>query len=53
MKTYLPVGEVGQKVNLADDKFTQGLLHSGIIAELKVVEPTETKKRKPRSKKAD
>lgn len=53
MRTYAPVGEAGKQVKLKDDKFTQSMLEQGIIAELKVAEPTEKKTRKPRAKKAD
>ena len=53
MRTYAPVGEAGDKVQLKEDKFTAGLLSTGIIAELKVTEPTEKKARKPRAKKAE
>jgi hypothetical protein len=53
MRGYAPVGSVGEKVKLKDDKFTNSLLSQGIIAELKVTEPTEKKKSKPRVKKAD
>lgn len=53
MRSYAPVGSAGEQVKLKDDKFTADMLSSGIIAELKVDAPTETKKRKPRSKKVD
>lgn len=53
MRTYGPVGEAGKQVKLKEDKFTQSLLNQGIIAELKVSEPTEKKTTKSRSKKAD
>jgi hypothetical protein len=53
MRGYAPVGKAGEQVQLKDDRFTQSLLKQGIIAELKIEAPTETKKRKPRAKKAD
>lgn len=53
LRTYAAVGEAGNKVTLPDDKFTRSMLELGIIAELKVVAPTEKKSRKPRAKKAD
>jgi hypothetical protein len=55
MRSYKPVGNAGDKVQLKQDRFTEQLLAQGIITELKVVEPEETKttKRKPRAKKAD
>lgn len=53
LRSYAPVGEAGKQVKLKDGKFTDDLLKAEIIAEIKVTEPTETKKRKPRAKKAD
>ena len=53
LRTYAAVGEAGKKVTLPDDKFTRSMLDIGIIAEIKIVEPTEKKARKPRAKKAD
>ena len=57
MKTYKvlitsTVGKSGQFVQLPDNSQTKERLKKGIVAEVKIVAPEETKsKRKPRAKK--
>ena len=57
MKTYKvlitsTLGKSGQLVELPDNSQTNERLKKGIVAEVKIVEPEETKaKRKPRAKK--
>ncbi len=50
MKTYLPVGERGDTVELEQDAFTTSMLAQEIIQELKIEAPRETKKRRPTNK---
>ena len=57
MKTYKvlitsTLGKAGQFVQLPDNSQTKERLKKGIVAEVKIVAPEETKsKRKPRAKK--
>lgn len=45
-----PLGGIGEIVSLSDNPITQTRLNQGIICELKIVEPKETKKRTRKAK---